>query len=152
MSLWPWQSCQKAWWSCQSWWDVDGYAWGGISLQGPGYFCKTRQWHLPWCDGSLQWCLSLLAGNGWGTRHLAGNSQGDCNCGNSELWVPYTIGHGKRTPRVGSLAPAAAPFPHGFFRFCWFRGSGWSYLHPRQWFLGKDILIGEQCQKLHSFP
>ena len=43
---------QKAWWSCQSWWEVHSYVQCVISLQGPGYFCKTRWWHPFWCNGA----------------------------------------------------------------------------------------------------
>ena len=38
-------------------WDINGYVWGDVFPQGFSYLCKTRQWHLPLCNGAPQWCF-----------------------------------------------------------------------------------------------
>ena len=142
---------QKAWWSCQSQWDIDGYAQEVISLQGPGCFYKTRWWCPLLCNGAPWWCFCPSAGNSQCISSLAGNSWCVGHWGGWALNVPY---HGslEKNPRVGSPKSTMASFPHGFSRFHQFGGSRWSHLHPMQWwFLHEDFLIGEWCQWFHWF-
>ena len=121
---------QKAWWSCQFWWEVDSYVWGVVSPQGPGYFSKTGQWHLPLCSGAAWWCFHSLGEDIQCTSPLAGNSWGVCCWGDSELWMSYAFG-GSHTCCLGPAVPTVTAFPRGQ-RLNSFHGLGGGDSYPIQ--------------------
>ena len=143
---------QKVWWSCQFCWEVNSYAWGVVSPQGPGYFGRTRSWHF--ClhvTRAAQWCFHSLGEDIWCTSPLAGNSQGVCCWGDSEFWMPYASG-GSHASCPSPAVPTVTAFPRGQ-RLNGFHGLGGGDSYPI-WGLYwvKHLGISKSGKWLHPLP